>query len=103
MAEGEGKQELSDAYITMGIHAGIAAADVICCRRLGIHHHGENHAEAVMMIGRVDRPLAAALATLLRKKTASGYSDKASSAADCKQAQRAMDRLVEAAEAVSRA
>jgi hypothetical protein len=27
---------LNDAYITMCVHAGIAAADVVCCRRLGV-------------------------------------------------------------------
>jgi hypothetical protein len=101
VAETDESEDMRDACITLCIHAGIAAADVVCCRRLGVHHQGENHAEAVGMIGRVDRSLATALATLLRKKTASGYSDMASSTADCKQARRAMDRLVEAAEALS--
>lgn len=69
--------------------------------RLGVHHQGENHSAAVAMIERFDRSLAADLATLLRKKTASGYSDRGSSDADCKQAKRAMERLVEAADALS--
>lgn len=47
--------ELSDAYVTLCIHAGIAAADVICCRRLGVHNQGENHNEAIASLGRVDR------------------------------------------------
>jgi hypothetical protein len=89
---------VTDSYVTLCVHAGIAAADVICCCRLGVHHHGDNHDEAVTMLGRVDRTLAGDLASLLRKKTASAYSDKASSAADRKQARRAMDRLMSAAE-----
>jgi hypothetical protein len=48
---------------------------------------------------RVDRQLASDLATLLRKKTAAGYGEMALSAADCKQAKRAMERLVDSAEA----
>lgn len=28
---------VSDAYTTLAVHAGIAAADVICCARLGQH------------------------------------------------------------------
>jgi hypothetical protein len=95
-----GQDDLADAYVTMCVHAGIAAADVICCRRLNVHHQGENHEEAVTMLGRVDRRLAGDLATLLRKKTAAGYGDRVSSAADRKQAKRAMERLVDSAETV---
>lgn len=98
---GVGNVGLWDAYITMCVHAGIAAADVICCRRLNVHHHGESHHGAVAMVGRVDRQLADDLAVLLRKKTAAGYSETPSSATDCKQAKRAMQRLVEAAETVT--
>lgn len=34
------ESDLVDAYITLCIHAGIAAADVICCARLGVHATG---------------------------------------------------------------
>ena len=27
--------DVADAYVTLCVHAGIAAADVICCKRLG--------------------------------------------------------------------
>jgi len=94
----DGRDDLADAYITMCVHAGIAAADVICCSRLNVHHQGESHDEAVTLLARVDRQLAGDLATLLRKKTASGYGERVSSAADRKQAKRAMDRLVDSAE-----
>jgi hypothetical protein len=91
--------ELADAYITMCVHAGIAAADAIC-RRLSVHHKGESHDAAVQLLRRVDRQLAADLAVLLRQKTASGYGATPSSPADRRQAKRATQRLVEAAEAV---
>jgi hypothetical protein len=95
-----GRDALNDAYVTMCVHAGIAAADVLCCRRLNVHHQGESHDEAVTLLGRVDRTLAGDLATLLRKKTASAYTEMPSSGSDRKQAKRAMERLVDAAEAV---
>jgi hypothetical protein len=37
---------LGDAYITLCVHAGIAAADVVCCSRLGVHASGQDHAAA---------------------------------------------------------
>jgi hypothetical protein len=95
-----GQDDLADAYVTLCVHAGIAAADVICCRRLNVHHQGESHDEAVTLLARVDRQLAVDLATLLRKKTAAGYGERVSSRADRKQAKRAMERLVDSAEAV---
>lgn len=36
----EGNDALIDAYVTNCVHAGIAAADVICCARLGEHAIG---------------------------------------------------------------
>jgi hypothetical protein len=96
-----GREGLNAAYITLCVHAGIAAADVICCRRLAVHHQGDSHDGAVTMLGRVDRQLAGDLATLLRRKTVAGYSERASSEADRKQAKRAMERLVEAAESIA--
>ena len=82
----------------MCVHAGVAAADAICCGRLNVHHQGESHEEAVTLLGRVDRQLAGDLATLLRRKTAAAYRERISSAADRKQAKRAMERLVDSAE-----
>lgn len=87
---------LNDAYITMCIHAGIAAADVICCIRLGVHHQGDNHNEAVALLARVDAKLAGDLDTLLKMKTAAGYSADTSSGTNRKKASRAMARLIDA-------
>ena len=73
---GDDEAEVGDAYVTLLIHAGIAAADVICCQELGEHAQGESHAEALALLRRV-RPngdeLATALASLLGAKTRAGY------------------------------
>lgn len=37
------ESDLIDAHITLCVHAGIAAADVICCARLGIHASGQKN------------------------------------------------------------
>lgn len=42
--------EANDAIVTLHVHAGIAAADVICCARLGRQSTGENHVEAVVLL-----------------------------------------------------
>jgi len=41
--------EARDAVVTLYVHAGIAAADVICCARLGKHSSGDNHAEGLAL------------------------------------------------------
>jgi hypothetical protein len=35
--------EIGDVYVTLCIHAGIAATDVVCCNALGEHAVGEDH------------------------------------------------------------
>ena len=45
--------EVADAYVTLCVHAGIAAADVVCCIELGKHAQGEDHNEAVALLGQV--------------------------------------------------
>jgi hypothetical protein len=44
--------DITDAYVTLCVHGGIAAADVICCARLGRHHQGDNHVEAVGLLNK---------------------------------------------------
>jgi len=96
----DGTKDVADAYITLCVHAGIAAADVICCARLGEHASGEHHGEAVALLGKVDKSLAKDLSVLLAMKTAAGYGAVGSSATDAKRAERSARRLVEAASAV---
>src|SRR5207248_6918973 len=92
-------KDLGDAYVTLCVHAGIAAADVLCCARLGEHAQGENHTEAIALLRTADRELANDLSTLLGMKTFAGYSAIKSTADKRKRAGRAMRRLVDAASA----
>ena len=89
--------DVADACATLAVPAGIAAADVICCVRLGRHHHGEDHRGAIELLASVDRGLARQLKTLLDLKTLAGYSHDPITHASLKKAGRAMTALVSAA------
>lgn len=93
------EDEIADAFVTLCVHAGIAAADVLCCRRLGEHAQGEDHNQAVELLAKADRPRAKDLRTLLEQKTRAGYGEQPSSRSDRLRAKRAASRLVEAARA----
>jgi hypothetical protein len=88
---------IADAYTTLAVHAGVAAADVICCVRVGEHARGDDHDEAVALLAKADRARAKDLATLLRMNSRAGYSHEPISRADRQRAQRAAGRLVQAA------
>lgn len=88
---------VSDAYVTLCVHAGIAASDVICCVRLGEHAQGESHADAVALLRTADEDAAKHLSTLLGLKTKSGYSHMPVTAGELKRAGRAAEALAEAA------
>jgi hypothetical protein len=94
------ERDVGDAYVTLCIHAGIAAADVICCIALGEHVQGDDHSGAVKHLAKV-RPdgatLSEALRTLLTMKTRAGYSHEHVSAGERKRAGRAAERLLTAA------
>jgi hypothetical protein len=92
--------EVGDAFVTLSVHAGIAAADVVCCARLNEHAQGENHNEAVALLAKADKSLAVHLRVLLGMKTDAGYSHVPASATDRKRAARAAAALVEAARQV---
>jgi hypothetical protein len=94
---------LGDAFVTNCVHAGIAASDVICCRRLGIHAAGQDHQDAVRLLataGPDGRELSVHLRTLLGMKSSAGYDSVASSRDDCRRAARAMAALVAAMESI---
>lgn len=93
--------ELRDAVVTLHVHAGIAAADVISCVRLGEHSTGENHADAVAVLQRANPSSAKHLRTLLGVKTKAGYSHASASAVEAKKAARAANQLVEDARRVA--
>lgn len=92
------EDDLVDAYITLCVHAGIAAADVVCCARTGNHAQGQDHEEAIALLTSVDKTLAGDLETLLKMKTRSGYSDRRSPRSERARAKRAARRLVDASE-----
>jgi hypothetical protein len=89
--------EIADAYVTLCVHAGIAAADVICCKRLGKHARGDDHAAAVALVGTASKSAAKHLRDLLTLKTKAGYSAVPVSNADFKRAGRAARALVDEA------
>jgi hypothetical protein len=103
LAEEDG--EIADAYVTLRVHAGIAAADVICCARLGEQAQGEDHNEAITLLGRADRDSAKHLRTLLtmNMKTKAGYSHVPANADECKRAGGAAETLVETARRIQAA
>lgn len=89
--------DVADACVTLAVHAGVAAADVICCSRLGRHAQGENHTDAVSLLATTDPRLARHLNTLLGMKTRAGYGHEPVTAASLVKARRAMTALVEGA------
>ncbi len=92
--------DVADAYVTLCVHAGIAAADVICCARLGRHSRGDDHGSAVALLDRVSPDAAKHLRALLAMKTKAGYTALPVSGSEHARARRAAGALVEAAERV---
>lgn len=91
--------EIADAYVTLAVHAGVAAADAICCARLGHYSRSESHHEAIELLKTVDAAMAKHLQTLLALKTQAAYVAGSVREPDVLRAQRAMDALVRAARA----
>lgn len=79
------------------VDAGIAAADVICCVRLGLHSNTSNHSTARALLRTADLGSEKHLATLLSLENKAAYTHEPISAAECKKMNRAADNLVEAA------
>lgn len=94
------ESDVGDAYVTLAVLGGIAAADTICCLALGRHAQGEDHQEATKLLGSVrpdGKALANSLAALLGVKTKAGYSHRPVSHADRATAQRHGAKLLGAA------
>ncbi|MGV0834499.1 hypothetical protein [Mycolicibacterium thermoresistibile] len=79
------------------VDAGIAASDVICCVRLGVHSSSGTHSDAVALLERAAKGFERHLGTLLRLKNKAAYTHQALSTAECKKMSRAASFLVEAA------
>jgi hypothetical protein len=89
--------DISDAYVTLCVHAGIAASDVACCKRLGVHSKGQDHAAAISLLGQVNKKASQQLGVLLDMKEKAEYSARPVSGMDRKKAVRAATVLVELA------
>jgi hypothetical protein len=96
----DGEHEIGDAFVTLCVLAGIAAADTICCAALGEHAQGDDHTQATAMLERV-RPdgtvLATALGALLAMKTKASYGELPMSGEQRVRAYRRAKQLVDAA------
>ena len=90
-------EELADVYVTLCVHAGIAAADVICCAKLSEHSTSPNHKDAVVMMATFDPVNSVFLDALVEMKTHSGYTELPSTAELCESAGVAAAALVRAA------
>jgi hypothetical protein len=91
------EDDLPDAAVSSYVLAGVAAADVICCSRLGEHAQGEDHREAVALLEKADASVAKHLGTLLQLKTKVAYTHQSPSADERKKAKRAVEALLDAA------
>ena len=93
--------DMTDAAVNLYVLAGIAAADVICCVRLGKHAVGENHTEAVLLLKQADRDVEQHLRNLLNLKSKAAYTETPVTAAEHMKARRSAETLVEAARRTS--
>lgn len=93
--------DIAGALVTLCVHAGIAASDVICCARLGQHAQGDDHSEAVALLGKADSGSAKHLRALLSMKTKAEYSHSSVTTTATKRAVRAAEALIETARRVS--
>ena len=92
--------DVGDALVTLCVHAGIAASDVICCKALGHFIQGEDHQPAIAELSKVapdGKRLGNDLRALLQMKARAGYAAPTVSAEQRKRAWRRAESLVEAA------
>jgi hypothetical protein len=92
--------DIGDAFVTLCVHAGIAASDVICCKAFGHYVQGEDHLLAVAELSKVTpggRSLGNDLRSLLQMKTAAAYAAPPVSSDQRKRAWRRAENLVNAA------
>jgi hypothetical protein len=94
--------DVGDAMVTLCVHAGIAAADVICCKAFGHHAQGDDHLQAIAELSKVPpdgSKLGKDLRALLQMKTRAEYAAPPVSADQRRRAWRRAESLVEAARA----
>lgn len=86
-----------NALVPLYVHAGIAAADVVCCARLGEYSMSSNHSDAVRILKSADESLAPAMQRLLSVKSAAGYGATPASAQRVTDTRNAALKLITAA------
>lgn len=86
-----------NSIVTLYVHAGIAAADVICCAKLGEYSNTANHSDAQNLLKKADPTLEVSLARLVGMKTLAGYGAAPVSAARVTTARTAAEKLLTAA------
>ncbi len=92
--------EVGDALVTLCVHAGIAASDVICCEALGHFVQGQDHLQAIAELSKVTPDgdeLGKDLRALLQMKSRAGYAAPPVTPDQRKRAWRRAENLVEAA------
>ena len=89
-----------NAAVGNAVLAGIAAADAICCVRLGERSSSSDHSDAVALLTKVDKKLGQHLSTLIGSKSTSHYGDTFVGSETLKSCLRAMDHLVRTAVAI---
>lgn len=92
-----GVVDLSDAYVTLAIHSGIASADVLCATRLGRYSTGSSHHDALSLLKRAVPSATVHLARLLEMKTRAGYSHRGVAVSDVQVARTAHEKLLDMA------
>ena len=88
------------AAVSNAVLAGIAAADSICCRRLGRHAAGDDHQQALALVeeaGEVGREARRHLETLLSIKHKAQYEEVDPTVTEARRAIRAMRSILELA------
>jgi len=88
------------AAVSNAVLAGIAAADSICCRRLGLHAAGDDHQRAIALVeeaGDVGREARRRLETLLSIKHKAQYEEVDPTVPEAKRAIRAMRSILDLA------
>ena len=88
------------AAVSNAVLAGIAAADSVCCRRLGRHAAGDDHQQALALIeeaGEVGKAARRHLETLLSIKHKAQYEEVDPTATEAKRAIRAMRSILKLA------
>lgn len=79
--------DICEAYVPFCVHPSltprdVAASDVACCKRLGVHSEGRVHAAAIALLGQVDGKRSHPLGVVLDRKQKAGHQARPVSGTD---------------------